>query len=60
MVTNSSPTSEVCGSNPKPYVGKVVVSLTDGQQFTVQKLDLLYVLVSSIHKTLSIKLPIMI
>ena len=51
MVTNYSPTSEVCGSNPKPYVGKVVVSLTNGRQFTVQNLDQLYVLVSSAHKT---------
>ena len=40
MVTHSSPISEVGGSNPGPYVGKLV---TDGLQ--------LYVLVSSAHKT---------
>ena len=49
VVTHSPPTSEVGNSNPRPYVGKLVV--TYGQQFTVQKLDQLYVLVSSAHKT---------
>ena len=24
VVTHSPPTSEVCGSNPRPYVGKLV------------------------------------
>ena len=37
------------GPNPKPYVGKMVV--TDGQQFTVQSHVQLYALVSSAHKT---------
>ena len=45
---NTPATSEVGGSKPGPYVGKVV---TDGWQFTVQNLDQLYVLVSSAHKT---------
>ena len=26
VVTHSAPTSEVCGSNPRPYVGKLVVA----------------------------------
>ena len=26
MVTHAPPTSEVCGSNPGPYVGKSVVT----------------------------------
>ena len=44
VVTNLPPTSEVSGSNPEPYVGKMAL-LTDGigQQYTVQKLDQLYV-----------------
>ena len=49
VVTHLPPTSEVSGSNPRPYVGKLVV--TDGRQFTVQNLDQVYVLVSSPHKT---------
>ena len=32
--------------------GLLVVSYTDGQQFTVQKLDQVYVLVSSSYKTI--------
>ena len=51
MVTHSPFTSEVSSSNPGPYVGKLVVALTGGLQFTVQNLDQLYVLVSSAHKT---------
>ena len=48
MVTHSPPTSEVGGSNPGPYVGKLVVGY---RWFTVQNSDQLYVLVSSAHKT---------
>ena len=48
---HSPHTSKVSGSNHGYYVGKLVVMLTDGRQFTVQKLDQLYVLVSSDHKT---------
>ena len=40
VVTHSPPTSEVGGSNPGPYVGKMVVAVADGQQFTVQNLDI--------------------
>ena len=50
VVTHLPPTSKVGGSNPGPYVGKLVVG-TNGWQFTVQKLEQLYVLVSSAHKT---------
>ena len=50
LVTHSGPTSEVGGSNPEPYVGKMVVSYR-WLQFTVQNLDQLYLLVSSAHKT---------
>ena len=35
---------------PGPYVGKSVVA-NDGRQVTVQNLDQLYALVSSVHKT---------
>ena len=38
MVTHSTPTSDVSGSNPGTYVGKLVVS-NNGLQFTVQDLD---------------------
>ena len=38
---HSPHTSEVGSSNPRPYVRKFV----DGQQFTVQNLDQMYVLV---------------
>ena len=52
MITHSPPTSNVCGSNPGPLLGKVDSFLpVDGLQFTVQNLDQLYVLVSSAHKT---------
>ena len=65
MVTQSPPSSEVCGSNPRPYVGKLEVAYqwlavystkswklgTNGWQFRVQNLDQLHVLVSSAHKT---------
>ena len=47
MVTHSSPSSEVSGSNPGLYVGKMVVSY----RLSVQNLEQLYVLVSSAHKT---------
>ena len=50
VVTHSPPTSEVCGSNPGPNVGKLFF-LTVGRQFIVQNLDQLYALVSSAHKT---------
>ena len=47
MVTHTPPTSEVSFSNPRPYVGKLVLAYQwpNGQQFTVQNLD--YVLVST-------------
>ena len=53
MVTHSPPTSEVGASNPRSHVGKIgsCLVVTDGRQFTVQKLYQLYVLVSSAHKT---------
>ena len=57
VVTHSSPTSDFGSSNPDPYVGKLVLMwerwylLAHGQQFTVQNLNQLYVLVSSTHKT---------
>ena len=41
------PISEACASNPGSCVGKLVVG--NDQQFTVQNLDELYVLVSSAH-----------
>ena len=47
-------TSEVVGSNPRSYVGNLEL-LTDGPQFTIQNLDQLYVVITSVHK-----LPIMI
>ena len=49
MVTHLPPTSEVSGSNAGPYVGKLKVA-NNGQQFTVQNLDQLYILVSFFHK----------
>ena len=45
---DSPPTFEVCGSNPGPYVGNLVVA---GRKFTVQYLDQLYILVFSPYKT---------
>ena len=39
VVTHLSPISEVCGSDPRFYVGKLMVAYH------------LYVLVSSVHKT---------
>ena len=48
-VAHSPLNSEVSGSNSEPYVGKLVVAYN--RQFTVQNLDQLYVLVSSVHKT---------
>ena len=39
VVTHSPPTSEVSGSNPGPYVGKLVVFLPMVSSFTVQNLD---------------------
>ena len=51
MVIHSTPTSEVSGSNPKPYVGKMDSFLLMAGQFTVQNLDQLYILVSSTYKT---------
>ena len=50
VVTHSSPTTAVGGSNPRPYVGKLVVAYH--QQCTVQNLEQLYVLVSSRAVTL--------
>ena len=49
VVTHLPPTSEVSGSNAGPYVGKLEVA-NNGQQFTVQNLDQLYILVSFFHK----------
>ena len=48
VVTHWSSNSGVRGSNHGPYVGKLVVSY---QTLQVQKLDQLYVLVSSVHNT---------
>ena len=53
VVTHLPPTSEVGSSNPRPYVGKLVVARTNGRQFTVQNLDQLYVVVFSAHKNTS-------
>ena len=50
VVTHWPSPSEVRGSNPGPCVESWYL-LTDGQPFTVQNLDQLYVLVSSAHKT---------
>ena len=50
MVTHLPPTSEIGGSNPGPYVGKLVL-LTNAWPFTVQNLEQLYILVSLAHKT---------
>ena len=50
VVTHSPPTSEVCDSNPGPYVASWWL-LTNGRHFTVQNLDQLYVLVSTALKT---------
>ena len=46
VVTHSPPTSEVWGSNPGPYVGKLVVAY-----LMVGSLHKLYALVSSAHRT---------
>ena len=53
MITHSLPTSEVSGSNPGPYVRKLV--LTDGRQFTVMNLEQLFVLVCSAHNLSSLE-----
>ena len=45
VVTHSPPTSEVCGSNPRPHVGNWWL-LTNDRQFTAQNLGQLYTLVS--------------
>ena len=53
VVTHLPPKSEVCDSNPRPYMGNLVIELpANGQQFIVQSLDQLYVLVSFAHKTI--------
>ena len=49
VVTHLPPTTEVCGSKPGPYVGKLVVVFL--MVSSVQKFDQLYVRVSSTHKT---------
>ena len=50
VVRHWPPTSEVSGSTPDPMLEDWKL-LTEGQQFAVQNLDQLYVLVSSSHKT---------
>ena len=49
MVKHSPPTSEVSGSNPDPMWERWWF-LTDGQHFSVQNFDRLYVLISSAHE----------
>ena len=49
VLTNSPPTSEVGGSNPEPC-GKDGSFISNDQQFKVQNLHQLCVLVSSAHK----------
>ena len=51
VVTHSPPTSEVCGSNPAPYVGKLVVAYQWSAVYSTEPWHQLYVLVSSAHKT---------
>ena len=48
MVIHSPPTSEVGGSNPGPYLRKLVFAC---RWSSVQYPEQLYVLVSSAHKT---------
>ena len=50
VVTHSPPISEVGGSNPRPYVGKLAAAY-QWWQFTLQNFHQLYVVVSSAHKT---------
>ena len=47
LVTHWPPTSEVGGSNPGPYVKKLVAAY----RWSAVDLDPMYVLVSSAHKT---------
>ena len=56
VATHSPPTSEVVGSIPGPYVENMVV-LTDGQQFTVENFDQLYVLDSSVQIQINLETP---
>ena len=49
VVTHLPPTSGLAVQTLEHYVGKI---LTNGRQFTVQNLDQLYVLVSSVYKTI--------
>ena len=50
VVTHFPPTSEVGGSKPGPYVGKLVVAYRWSTVYSTEP-DQLYVLVSSAHKT---------
>ena len=50
VVRLSPPTSEAGGSNPGPYVGKLVVTC-GWSLFTAQNLDQLYILVSPVLLT---------
>ena len=50
MVTHIPNTSEVCSSNPGPYVGKLVAAYRWSAVYSTE-LDQLYVLVSFAQKT---------
>ena len=50
-VTHLPPTSEVGGSNPGPYVGKLVVAYRWSAVYSTEPWHQLYVLVSSARKT---------
>ena len=39
VVAHSPPTTEVGGSNPEPYVGKMVLTMVRSLQYRLQKLD---------------------